>query len=134
MKKTILAMMGVMLMGVGGYVAAAGLSFGQVVDGVDGVKHTKAAAKANWANFKGQEVSWSGTVTDVDGKGSKYRVFVADHSRPLYGDYNIRCFTSEAEKAEKMKRGQHVRFKGTLYSYHPKEPGAVIDLKDVQFY
>jgi hypothetical protein len=133
MKKTILAMLGVMLLGAGGYVAAAGLSLGQVVDAVDGAKNTKAAAKANWANFKGQEVSWAGTVVNVDGKPGKYRVFVADRSRPLYDGYNIRCLTSE-EKAEGMKRGQQVRFKGTLYKFNPKSPGAVIDLKDVQFY
>ena len=72
MSKIILATVCAVMLSVAGMsIAFAAPTFGQVVDGVDGSKNTKLAAKENWKKFKGQEVSWSGTVYQVDTKGSK---------------------------------------------------------------
>jgi len=112
---------------------AAGPVFGNVVDGVDGRKNTKLATKENWKKFKGQEVSWSGVVHDVDSKGSKEaKIYVADKSRPLYKGYNMALITHEVDKAANLRRGQSIRFKGIIDSFDSKNPGAVIELKDVQ--
>jgi hypothetical protein len=111
---------------------AAGPSLGQVVDGVDGRKNTKLATKENWKKFKGQEVSWSGVVHDVDSKGSdEAKIYVADKSRPLYKGYNITLITREIGKASNLKRGQTIRFKGTIDGFDSKDSGAVIELKEV---
>lgn len=112
-------------------VSAAAPGFGQVVDGVDGKKNTKLAAKENWKKWKGTEVSWAGTVHEVDSKGDKAKVYVADKSRPLYKGYNITLITP-MDKAANLKRGQAIRFKGLLDGYDTKDSGAVIGLKDVQ--
>lgn len=115
-------------------VGAAGPSFAEVVDGVDGSKNTKLAAKENWKKFKGQEVSWSGVIHQVDSKGSKEaKVYVADKSRPLYKGYNIELITSDIEKAAGFKKGQTVRFKGIIDDFDSKDPGAVVELKSVTF-
>lgn len=114
--------------------SAAGPSFAEVVDGVDGSKNTKLAAKENWKKFKGQEVSWSGVIHQVDSKGSKEaKVYVADKSRPLYKGYNIELITSDIEKAAGFKKGQTIRFKGFIDDFDSKDPGAVVELKSVTF-
>lgn len=113
---------------------SAGPTFAEVVDGVDGSKNTKLAAKENWKKFKGQEVSWSGVIHQVDSKGSKEaKVYVADKSRPLYKGYNIELITSDIEKAAGFKKGQTVRFKGIIDDFDSKDPGAVVELKSVTF-
>lgn len=114
--------------------AFAAPAFGQVVDGVDGNKNTKLAAKENWKKFKGQEVSWSGVVLNVDTKGKdKIVVYVADKSRPLYKGYNIKVYSSDIGKAANFKKGQTIRFKGIIDDFDSKNPGAVIELKDSTF-
>lgn len=110
---------------------ATGPTFGQVVDGVDGNKNTRLAAKEYWKKWKGQEVIWAGTVHDVDSKGDKAKVYVADKSRPLYKGYNITLIT-QTDKAASLKKGQTIRFKGKLDDYDTKKSGAVVDLKDAQ--
>jgi len=113
---------------------AAGPTFAQVVDGVDGKKHTKAATKENWSKVKGQEVSWSGVVQDVVTKRKgKAVIYVADKSRPLYKGYNIKVETTELDKATKLKKGQTLRFKGNLDGYSSKNPGAVIEVENATF-
>lgn len=115
-------------------VGAAAPTFGQVVDGVDGSKNTKLAAKENWKKYKGQEVNWSGVVYQVDTKGSKEAVvYVADKSRPLYKGYNIKAITTDLEKAANFKKGQAIRFKGYIDDFDSKNPGAVVELKETQF-
>ena len=135
MSKIILATVcALMLSGAGLPTAFAAPTFGQVVDGVDGSKNTKLAAKENWKNFKGQEVSWSGTVYQIDTKGSSEAViYVADRSRPLYKGYNIRITTGDLAKAAGFKKGQTIRFKGYIYDFDSKNPGAVVKLKNAQF-
>ncbi len=131
MKKIALSLLCAVVLLSTGPALAAGLAFGQVVDGVDGNKNTKLAAKENWKKWKGQEVSWAGTVYEVDSKGDKAKVYVADKSRPLYKGYNITLITP-TDKAASLKKGQTVRFKGMLDDYDTKKSGAVIDLKEVQ--
>mgnify|MGYP000220994842 CR=1 FL=1 len=135
MKKMIQATVCAVVLFMAGIPAAfAAPTFGQVVDGVDGVKNTKLAAKENWKKFKGQEVSWSGTVYNVDTKGKdKIVVYVADKSRPLYKGYNIKVYSSDIAKAANFKKGQTIRFKGIVDDFDSKEPGAVIELKESTF-
>lgn len=109
-------------------------TFGQVVDGVDGSKNTKLAAKENWKKFKGQEASWSGVVQQVDTKGKDtIVVYVADKSRTLYKGYNIKVYSHDIEKAATFKKGQTIRFKGVIDDFDSKNPGAVIELKGSTF-
>lgn len=135
MKRTIQAVVCAVVLSVAGLpVAFAAPTFAQVVDGVDGRKNTKLAAKENWKKFKGQEVSWSGTVFNVDTKGKdKIVVYVADKSRPLYKGYNIKAYSSDIEKAANFKKGQTIRFRGIIDSFDSKDPGAVIELKEATF-
>lgn len=113
-------------------VNAAPIAFGQVVDNLDGIKNTKLHSEQYWKTIKGQEVTWSGEVTDVDGGSSKAKVYVADKSRPLYNGYNVIVTTSDVSKASNLKKGQRVRFKGVLDDYNSKKPGAVVKLKEAQ--
>ncbi len=131
MKKTALSLLCAVSMLLAAPAPAAGPTFGQVVDGVDNQKNTKLAAKENWKKWKGQSVNWAGTVHEVDSKGDKAKVYVADKSRPLYKGYNITLIT-EMDRAARLKRGQPIRFKGTLDGYDTKDSGAVIDLKEAQ--
>jgi hypothetical protein len=112
--------------------AAPSIGFGQVIDNLDGQKNTKLHVEEYWKFIKGQEVTWSGEVTDVDGGSSKAKLYVADKSRPLYDGYNIIVTTSDVSKASNIKKGQLVRFKGILDDYNSKKPGAVIKLKEAQ--
>jgi hypothetical protein len=112
---------------------AAGLTYGQLVEGLDGSKNTKLAAKENWKRFKGQEVTWSGVVYEVDSQGSKEaKLFVADRAHPLYKGYNMRLYTRDVEKAYKLKKGQAITFTGTIDDFRSKEPGVVVDLQNVK--
>ena len=112
--------------------AAPPIGFGQVIDNLDGQKNTKLHVEEYWKSIKGQEVTWSGDVTDVDGSSSKAKLYLADKSRPLYDGYNIIVTTSDVAKASNIKKGQRVRFKGILDDYNSKKPGAVIKLKEAQ--
>jgi len=109
-------------------VMAANVSFGQVVDGVDPRKNTKLASKEFWKSVKGQEVSWSGEVIDIDGSSKKAKLYVADKSRPLYKGYNIVVVTLDVAKAASLKKGQTVRFRGLLDDYDQKDQGAVVEV------
>lgn len=109
---------------------AAGVSFGQVVDGVNASKKTKLQAQEFWKSVKGQEVSWSGAVVEVKGNSRKATLYLADKSRPLYKGFNIIVVTLDAEKAAAARKGQVVRFRGLLHKYSAKNPGAVIYLSD----
>ena len=110
-------------------VSAANLTFAEVVDGVD-QKHTKLNVQEFWNRVKDQEVTWSGDVFDVEGGKSQVRILVTDKSRPLYKGYNIRVVTHDFAKGSSLKKGQQIRFKGVLNSFHSKDAGAVIDISD----
>ncbi len=107
-------------------------SFAQIVDHLDGNKNTKLHVQEYWKGIKGQEVTWTGEVYDVQGGSSKAKVYVADKSRPLHKGYNIVVITHDISKAANLKKGQRFRFKGILEDYDSKNPGAVIELKEAQ--
>jgi hypothetical protein len=111
---------------------AATLTFVQVVDGVDPRKNTQLATKENWVKAKGQEVTWSGVVHDVDRKGSNARLFVADSARSLYKGYNIVVYTPDVAEASNLAKGQTVRFKAIINDFDAKNPGTVVELKEAQ--
>lgn len=114
-------------------VAAQSPSFGAVIDNLDLRKNTKLAVREYWRSIQDQQVSWSGDAYDVQG-GAKSRVklYLADKSRPLYKGYNIVVTSHDVEKAAKIKKGQRVRFTGTLRDYSAKRAGAVIEIADAQ--
>jgi len=113
-------------------VSAATLTFVQVVDGVDPRKNTKLATKENWVKAKGQEVTWTGVVHDVDKKSSNARLFVADNARPLYKGYNIVVYTPDVQEAANLAKGQNVRFRGIITDFDSKSPGTVVEIKEAQ--
>lgn len=118
---------------VGGMPAMAEpLSFGQVVDGLDIKNQTKSNANGNWRKYKRQEVSWSGTVHEVDGRRDEAKVYIADKSRPLYDGFNIYFVTKDTDNANKLKRGQVVHVKGTIDDYHWHGDTVVVKLRDAQ--
>ena len=114
-------------------VAAQSPSFGTVIDNLDLRKNTKLAVREYWRSIQDQQVSWSGETYDVQG-GAKSRVklYLADKSRPLYKGYNIVVTSHDVEKAARIKKGQRVRFTGTLRGYSAKRAGAVIEIADAQ--
>lgn len=113
-------------------VAQNSTSFGVLVDNLDLRKNTKLHVREYWKSIQNQEVSWSGEAYDVQAKGSQVKLLVADKSRPLYRGYNIVVNTTDVEKAANIKKGQHVRFTGTLSNYKPQRAGAVIELAGAQ--
>src|SRR5437868_1313998 len=110
---------------------AAAPSFPEIVDNLESRTHTKLQADQYWKSLKGQEVTWSAVVVEVQSRdrGEEARLLLVDKSRPLYDGYNIRIDTRDVAKANTITRGQTVRFTGVLTSYHQKNPGVVIDLK-----
>lgn len=113
--------------------AAAGLSFGAVIDNLDLRKNTKLHVREYWKSIQDQQVSWSGEAYEVQG-GAKSRVklYLADKSRPLYKGYNIVVTSNDVERAATVRKGQRVRFTGTLHGYNAKRAGAVIEIADAQ--
>ncbi|HCU52872.1 MAG TPA: hypothetical protein DIC36_00840 [Gammaproteobacteria bacterium] len=112
---------------------AAGPTYAALVDQLNPQKNTKLQLKETWNKYKGQEVSWSGTVVEVkEGRHNSAKIYVADKSRKLYKNYNITIAVKGTEKAAKLKRGQLVRFKGALYSFDHRDDGriTIINLKN----
>lgn len=110
-------------------VAAQNLTFSTVIDNLDLQKNTKLHVTEYWKSVRDQSISWSGEAFDVQGgKRSVVKVFVADKSRPLYKGYNIVVTTTDVAKAAAIKKGQRVRFTGTLHDYNSKRAGAVIEI------
>jgi len=111
--------------------AAGNLSFGTVVDNLDLRKNTKLHVREYWRSIQDQQVSWSGEAYDVQGGArSHVKLYLADKSRPLYKGYNIVVTTNDVDKAANIKKGQRVRFTGTLHEFNAKRAGAVIEIVD----
>ena len=109
------------------------LGFGQVIDNLDLKKNTKLHVQEYWRAVDGKEVRWAGQVLDVKGGGSRAKIWLADKSRPTYKGYNIVLTMDEVGQAAKLKKGQHVRFKGFLSDYDAnRRGGAVITLRDAE--
>jgi hypothetical protein len=100
------------------------------VDNLDQRKNTKLHTQEYWKSVKGQEVTWSGEIHDVDGGSSKAKIYVIDKSRPLYKGYNIVVITGDVTKAITLKKGQRIKFKGLLSDYDQKDAGAVVEIKE----
>ena len=114
-------------------VAQQNLSFITVVDNLDLRKNTKLHVREYWKSIQDQQVSWSGEAYDVQGGAkSRVKIYVADKSRPLYKGYNIVVTSNDVEKAANIKKGQRVRFTGTLHDYNARRAGAVIEIVDAQ--
>lgn len=114
-------------------VPAAGLTFAAVVDQLKPDKMTKLELKETWKKNKGQEVTWSGTVVDVKDGKKQAKVYVLDNSRKNYNGYNITLAVKDKDAAAKLKRGQQIRFKGSLHDFDPHNNGSIsIDLRHAQ--
>jgi len=114
---------------------AAGPTYASLVDQLNPDKNTKLQLKETWKKYKGEEVTWSGTVAEVkEGRHSNVKIYAADKSRKLYKNYNITISMKGAEQAAKLKRGQSFRFKGELYSFDHRDGGriTIINLKNGQ--
>lgn len=114
-------------------VPAAGLTFGAVVDQLKPDKMTKLELKETWKKLKGQEVNWSGKVVDVSDGRKSAKIYLIDGSRKNYKGYNIILAVKDKDAAAKLKRGQSIRFKGTLHDFDPRSNGSItVDLRDAQ--
>lgn len=113
---------------------AAGIAYGALVDQLRIENKTKAELKETWKKYKGQEVSWSGTVTEVKAGKKNAKVYILDSSRKNYKGTNIQMATHDLERATKLKRGQQIRFKGTLHNFKNHDNGGVtISLRNGEF-
>jgi hypothetical protein len=113
--------------------AEQNLSFNAVVDNLDLRKNTKLHVREYWKSIQGQTVTWSGEAFDVQGGAkSRVKIFVADRAKPLYKGYNIVVTSNDVEKAANIKKGQRVRFTGTLHDYNARRAGAVLEVSDAQ--
>lgn len=114
-------------------VATENLSFGGVADKLDLRNNTKLQAKEYWKNVQKRQVSWSGTVYEVqDGHKSRAKILIADLSRPLYKGYNIVVVTTDFQKAFTIAKGQQITFTGKLENYKSLPEGAVVDVSDAK--
>ncbi len=113
--------------------AAENPSYASLVDKLDAKKSTKLQLAETWKNYKGQEVSWSATVVEVkDGKRTA-KIYLVDRARRNFKGYNIVLAVNDIDAAAKLKRGQKIRFKGTLHDYDHHNNGSVsIDLREGQ--
>lgn len=113
---------------------AAGIAYGALVDQLRIENKTKAELKETWKKYKGQEVTWSGTVTEVNTGKKNAKIYVLDSSRKNYKGTNIQVNSRDLERAAKLKRGQKVRFKGRLHKFKNHNNGSVtISLRDGEF-
>ena len=113
--------------------AQQNLSFNTVVDNLDLRKNTKLHVREYWKSIQGQTITWSGEAFDVQGGAkSRVKIFVADKAKPLYKSYNIVVTSTDVEKAANIKKGQRVRFTGTLHDYNARRAGAVLEVSDAQ--
>lgn len=106
---------------------AFALTFNELEDNLDTDKNTKVSVKEYWKKVKGQEVSWTGNVVDVTSGKNRYKISVkaGNKSRP-----NIVLLTSDSAAAT-LKKGQSVRFKGSLHTYRKWGRHFTVELDDV---
>jgi hypothetical protein len=104
---------------------AAGPSYGSLVDQLRIENKTRAELKETWKKYKGQEITWSGTVTEVKTGKKNAKIYVLDNSRKNYKGSNIQVNSRDIDRAAKLKRGQTVRFKGELHNFKNHDNGAV---------
>jgi putative lipoic acid-binding regulatory protein len=113
---------------------AAGIAYGALVDQLRIENKTKAELKETWKKYKGQEVTWSGTVTEAKTGKKNAKVYVLDSSRKNYKGANIQINSRDLERAAKLKRGQAIRFKGQLHNFKNHNNGAVtISIRHAEF-
>lgn len=107
---------------------AFALTFNELEKNLDTDKNTKVSVKEYWKTVKGQEVSWTGSVVDVTSGKNRYKVSVksGSKSRP-----NIILLTSDSAAAT-LKKGQSVRFKGSLHTYRKWGSHFTVELDDVR--
>ncbi len=108
-------------------------SYASLVDKLDVRKSTKLQLAETWKSYKGREVSWSASVVEVkDGKRTA-KIYLVDGARRNFKGYNIILATNDIAAAARLKRGQKIRFKGTLHDYDHHNNGSVsIDLREGQ--
>ncbi|KPK49327.1 MAG: hypothetical protein AMS22_13840 [Thiotrichales bacterium SG8_50] len=111
-------------------VMAAGPTYASLVDQLNPNKNTKLQLKEIWKKYKGEEVTWSGTVVEVKGGRKSATIYLSDTSRKSYNKYNITVSVNDKERAAKLNRGQKIRVKGALYDFdHHSNGSTTIDLK-----
>jgi len=109
------------------------LSYQTVNDNLDLRNNTKLHVKEYWKSVQNQQVTWSGEVFDVqEGHGSRVKILIADKSRPLYKGYNIVITTTDVSKAANVKKGQRIKFNGTLSDHKLQRTGAVLEVTNAQ--
>lgn len=114
-----------------GVAHAAGISFGALVDQLDMKRFTKLQVEESWKKVKGSEVTWSADVVEVKGGKHSAKVYLIDRSRKNYKGYNITLATRDVDRAAKLRRGQRIRFTGSLDDYDEHNNGSTtIGLKD----
>jgi hypothetical protein len=109
------------------------LSFATVITNLDLRSNTKLHVKEYWKSIQNQQVTWSGEVYDVKaGHGSRVKIMIADKTQPIFKGYNIVITTTDIEKAANVKKGQRIKFSGTLSDHKLERAGAVLEVTNAQ--
>jgi hypothetical protein len=111
------------------------LTFAGFVKSVDTSKKTSLYVKQFWSDVKGQEVTWSGKVKEVEGGRGKAEVLVAHKDGKTYRGYNLVLTTRDVPTAARFEYGQYIKFTGKLHKYKAR-PGnpTIIYLREVEFH
>lgn len=98
----------------------------EAFNNLDLQKNTKLHVEEYWKTINNQERTCEGLVVDVQRNRSGTEVFVAVPSLITPRDYNVVLTVSDVAQAAALKRGQNIRFKGTLSNYKAGRDGGVI--------
>lgn len=89
---------------------------------------TDLQREKEWKRFKGERVSWQGTVVDVSkGVFGGITLQVKMSPNTFTYDLSVKLKKSEKEKAAGLRQGNFVRFTGTLDDWGVLLPSTLVD-------
>jgi hypothetical protein len=102
------------------------LSFAAAVDALDPMKNTSLGIKAFWQGWKGRQVTWNGSVHDVQVGRTHQKIYIANSDRPTYRGYNVVLSISDYNHVALLKKGQQILFSGILHRYTARRGNPVV--------
>lgn len=106
--------------------ASANLSFREIASHLNLNHNTQLHVETYWRNIQGNEVKWSGVVTNVVGGRGRAEVYVVTSEGQTYKGYNIVINTYDVDRAARLTKGQNIRFVGQLRDYKAKKGHPII--------
>ncbi|MDZ4199959.1 MAG: hypothetical protein U1E27_11840 [Kiritimatiellia bacterium] len=100
----------------------------QLVDDLNSARQTELYVQEHWKEKAGTEITWRGKVVDVQSERGQAKVLVAKAEKPRYNGYNVILYATDRQQAGQLKKGEQIRFKGTLQKYSDKRGLVVIQV------